>query len=367
LGAAIALRVASRQPVAGVIAISPAPMLLVSGSTPEMLLYAPPEKLPPNTLILSGGLEPLALRRATEQLILRLPHAAAEYRLILGASHTSLLLDAGALRASLDWAVRVLDLGIAPALPSRIVYLGFLAGLAGLVLLVGTSLRASFHGSREKESDTSRIPVIRGYLELAAVSTFAIVVLRFTGPLWLFGLYTGDYLASFLLLAGGLLLAMHIGGLMPLLPRSWKMPALAVLLSLATSFVFLAWLRLTITTAVLDGARIWRLGVLCIALLPISAAEEVLLGSPQASGRLRRLAQALTLRFGAWLGLAGALFYLHSGQVLLVLMVPYLAFFSVLHRLGVDLVRKESGSPLGAALFGAILAAAFFVLVFPLT
>jgi pimeloyl-ACP methyl ester carboxylesterase len=367
LGAAIALRVASRQRVAGVIAISPAPMLLVSGSSPELLLYAPPEKLPPNTLILSGGLEPQTLRRATEQLMIRLAHVSAEYRPIPGASHTSLLFDAEALRASLDWAVRVLDLGSAPALPSRSAYLGFLAGLAGLVLLVGTSLRASFHRFREKESDTPRIPVFRGCLELAAVSAFAIGVLRFAGPLRLFGLYTGDYLASFLLVAGILLLAMHIRGLMTLLPRSWKMPALAVLLGLATSLVFLAWVHLTITTAVLDGARVWRLAVLSIALLPISAAEEVLLGSPQASGRLWRLAHALTLRFVAWLGLAGALFYLHSGQALLGLLVPYFAFFSVLQRLGVDLVRKESGSPLGAALFGAILAAAFFVLVFPLT
>jgi pimeloyl-ACP methyl ester carboxylesterase len=367
LGAAIALRVAARQRVAGVIAISPAPMLLVSGSSPEMLLYAPPEMLPPNSLILSGELEPQAMRRATELLILRLPHPSAEYRLIPWASHTSLLFHAGALRASLDWAVRVLNLGSAPALPSRSAYLGFLAGLAGLVLLVGTSLRASFHGFREKESDTPRIPVFRGYLEFAAVSAFAIFVLRFTGPLRLFGLYTGDYLATFLLIAGILLLAMHIHGMTTLLPRSWKMPALAVLLGLATSLVFLAWLGLTITTAVPDGARMWRLGVLSIALLPISSAEEVLLGSPQASGQLRRLAEALTLRFVSWLGLAVALFYLHSGQALLALLVPYFAFFSVLQRLGVDLVRKESGSPLGAALFGAILAAAFFVLVFPLT
>ncbi|SRR5713101_2903045 len=154
---------------------------------------------------------------------------------------------------------------------------------------------------------------------------------------------------------------------MKLLPRSWKIPGLAVLLGLATSLVFLAWLGLTITTVVLDGGRIWRLGVLSIALLPISAAEEVLLGSPHASSGLWRHAQALTLRFVAWLGLAGALFYLHSGQALLVLLVPYLAFFSALQRLGVHLVRKESGSPIGAALFGAIIAAAFFVLVFPLT
>jgi hypothetical protein len=42
------------------------------------------------------------------------------------------------------------------------------------------------------------------------------------------------------------------------------------------------------------------------------------------------------------------------------------AFF-ILQRLGMDVVRKDTGSPMAAALFGAILLAGFCLVIFPVT
>ncbi len=62
MGGAIALRVAAKVRVAGVVAISPAPMKTDHGVTPEALLYRNPPPVPPNSLILAGQLEPEGLR-----------------------------------------------------------------------------------------------------------------------------------------------------------------------------------------------------------------------------------------------------------------------------------------------------------------
>ena len=58
---------------------------------------------------------------------------------------------------------------------------------------------------------------------------------------------------------------------------------------------------------------------------------------------------------------------LMSGQVLIPLLVVFLAAFSILQRLSADGVRKRSGSATAAILFSAILAAWFVAAVFPLT
>ena len=58
MGGAIAERVAARVPVAGLIAISPAPMRPAFGLTPEMLLFKDPPGLPPHSLVMVGSLEP---------------------------------------------------------------------------------------------------------------------------------------------------------------------------------------------------------------------------------------------------------------------------------------------------------------------
>ncbi|MBZ5700511.1 MAG: hypothetical protein LAN84_01545 [Acidobacteriia bacterium] len=371
LGAALALRLASRTPVAGVLALSPAPMLAVPGISPEMLLYPPPAKLPPNFLLVSGALEPDSLLRATAQLLAQIPGPPGERRIVPTASHVSLLLDSQALRLSLDWTARLLALPAAPALPTRSPFLAFLLGLSGLALLSGPFLRATLSSLPEAaQPAAAHSSPAHTFLAMAAASLCAIGLLTFGVPLRFLRLYDGGYLVSFLFLVAMALLLARL----PQLPSFLRLPpriaARASALGLALSLLFFAWFHCTVTTAWLDPARLWRWPLLVLALLPFCAAEELLLGpaAPEnPASRLRRLLLALAARFVAWLALVAALFFLHNAQVLLVLMAPYFAAFTLLHRGGVDLFRTESRSPAGAALFGAILAAAFCLLLFPLT
>jgi hypothetical protein len=80
-----------------------------------------------------------------------------------------------------------------------------------------------------------------------------------------------------------------------------------------------------------------------------------------------RLALALCFRLAAWGAILGGLLLLRNGEILLLLLSPYFAVFCLLQRLGMDVVRKGTGSSLAAALFGAILLAGFCVVVFPTT
>ena len=59
--------------------------------------------------------------------------------------------------------------------------------------------------------------------------------------------------------------------------------------------------------------------------------------------------------------------YLHSGEILLVLLAPYFVLALLLIRMGAQLVRRSSASPTAAALFGAILFTGFSLVLFPLT
>jgi hypothetical protein len=80
-----------------------------------------------------------------------------------------------------------------------------------------------------------------------------------------------------------------------------------------------------------------------------------------------RLVLGLAIRLSVWVALFLGVFVLHNGEILLVLLAPYLATFCLLQRLGTDVVRKGTGSPIAAAIFGAILLAGFCVVVFPIT
>jgi predicted permease len=61
-----------------------------------------------------------------------------------------------------------------------------------------------------------------------------------------------------------------------------------------------------------------------------------------------------------------ALFFLHSGEILMVLLVLYFVLVSLLQRLAMDVVRRETQSATAAAVFGAILSAGFALAIFPL-
>jgi hypothetical protein len=75
----------------------------------------------------------------------------------------------------------------------------------------------------------------------------------------------------------------------------------------------------------------------------------------------------LTLRLVAFLVLLFGIFVLHSGAILLLLLAIYLGVFFLLQRMGMDIVRQQTDSPIAAAVFGAILLAGFCLVIFPIT
>src|SRR5271163_2202105 len=69
MGGAIAIRIAVRVPVAGVIAFSPAPMRAAHGMAADALLFDNPPPLPPNTEIIDGSLEPQHMTANARELL----------------------------------------------------------------------------------------------------------------------------------------------------------------------------------------------------------------------------------------------------------------------------------------------------------
>lgn len=98
MGGTLAVRLASATPVAGVIMISPAPMRPSHGVPPEALLFTMPPALPPNTLILSGRLEPEAIRANAQELLSWQGAGSAKHVVIPWATHVTLLFDRAAVR-----------------------------------------------------------------------------------------------------------------------------------------------------------------------------------------------------------------------------------------------------------------------------
>src|SRR5690242_9346659 len=91
MGGAIAERVAARVPVAGLIAISPAPMRAAHGVTPEKLLFTDPPELPQNSLVMVGSRELESMRGNAADLVAQRNDATSKFLEIPGASHVSVL------------------------------------------------------------------------------------------------------------------------------------------------------------------------------------------------------------------------------------------------------------------------------------
>jgi len=127
------------------------------------------------------------------------------------------------------------------------------------------------------------------------------------------------------------------------------------------------WFDATLTESWVSAGRWAWFPVLFIAALSYLLAEELLLGPSGTRSALMRLGVALAWRLAAFLVLAFGIFVLHSGAILLILLAVFLALFFVFQRMGMDLVRRETGSALAAAVFGAILLAGFCLVIFPVT
>jgi len=368
MGGAIALRIAPQIRPAGVIAISPAPMQTAHGVSAENLLYLNPPPLQPNTLILVGQYEFPSLVGNAADLVASHPDPTVEFVAIPGNSHVSLLFSPIVAAKIQDWTARLLHLPGGAVIPSRANVLGCLLGLCGIVLLAGLFLRETFAGDPPVEPRSTSLPSLpRLFLEFIAVSLAVIFLLRYWMPLRPLPLYQGNYLASFFLLVGLALLLLH-----PRLAQSQFSAKPLVLLSAAFAafllhFLITGWFDLTFSYAWLTVHRWARFPVFFLAIFLFFYALDVLLGPASDVRPARRLLLSLCLLAAVWLALVGGVLYLHSGEILLVLLAPYFVLVLFLIRLGAQLVRQQTASPTAAALFGAILLAGFCLVLFPLS
>jgi hypothetical protein len=194
-----------------------------------------------------------------------------------------------------------------------------------------------------------------------------VILLRFWIPLKAIRLFQGDCLASFLLLFGTVLIAVHWNLVRKAMKNSSHRVIAIGFGGVVLLFLCTAWFDLTFSEAWLTAAKWMRFPFLLIAFLPYLVAEETLLGPAQPGKRGRRLALALTLRLITWAAMMGGIFFLHNGEILMGLLAVYMAVFNLIQRSGMDIVRTETGSAAATALFGAILLAGFCLVIFPLT
>src|SRR5215472_5215346 len=371
MGGAIALRIGGRIPVAGVVAISPAPMRTAYGVSPEMLLFRDPGPLPQNLLVISGSLEPQSMRSSAIDLVTSHQGlgGTVNYAELSRATHVSVLFDRRAVRTFQDWASRTLSLNVAPRMPSLLQLFGAVAGFVGLLFLANPFLREATgrkQGVKETEI-VSPLSLGRILAEFGAAAILAVVLLRFWNPLRFVHLFQGDYLASFLLIVGIGLVSFHWKSLREQFSRVRTSVLGAAFAALILFLLFSAWLELSLYEAWLTSAKWLRFPLLLIALIPYHFAEELCLG-PVAEGKARRRwLTGMSLRLVTWGVLALGVFYLHSGAFLMVLLGPYLALVYALQRRGMDIVQQETGSAAAAAVFGAILLAGFCLVIFPVT
>jgi pimeloyl-ACP methyl ester carboxylesterase len=378
MGGAIALRVASRIHVSGVIAISPAPQRAAHGVPTDMLPYTNPPPVPPHTLAISAAFEPLGIRDSTRDLIAGDADATSKFLLLPRATHVSVLFDARVAHASQEWTAQTLQFPVEMKTPSAAPLIGSLAGLAGILMLAGPFVRETLGVQTAPGTDSGPSPEIesrrggkaaglRPALQVAAVSFLAIGILRYWNPLSFLRLYNGAYFASFLLLAGVALLLIHYKLIGALFPANIAILLRALFAGLLVQLLVSGWLDTTFAEAWLSWARWARVPVVFVAALSYLLGEELLLGPITTRRNPVRLLLALALRLIAFLALVIGIFVLHSGAILLILLAVYLALFFVFQRLGMDIVRQQTGSPIAAAVFGAILLAGFCLVIFPVT
>ena len=421
MGGAIAIRVAARVGVAGVVAISPAPMRAEHGVPGDMLPYTNPPPLPPHTLAMSAALEPLGIRELTRDLIAGDAAATGKYLFLPQATHVSVLFDTRVVHAAQEWCAKTLHFPVELSAPSYAPLAGSLAGLAGIFLLAGPFVRETVgaqqtaaHGATSPQIQPRRggetaglrglrpfeaqgkpalqaagegsivpsggaagpdnasaalavVPVWRALLEVAVASFLAVVLLRFGNPLSFVRVFNGSYLASSGLITGVALLVIHYRSVREEFATKINTLLLALFAGLLLHLLVTGWLDATLSESWLSWARWVRVPVFFVAALPYLLGEELFLGPVGARSSAARLCLALALRLIAFAALAFGIFILHSGAILIILLAVYLTLFFVFQRMGMEIVRKQTGSAIAAAVFGAILLAGFCLVIFPVT
>jgi len=127
------------------------------------------------------------------------------------------------------------------------------------------------------------------------------------------------------------------------------------------------WFALTVTGSWLTAERWLRFPVFFVAAFVFLYALELVLGPAEEKHGARRVMLSLFYLGMAWAVLAAGAFYFHSGQIMVVLLAPFLVLFSIFLRMGAQLVRRLSTSPAVAAVFGAILLAGLCLVLFPVS
>ena len=380
MGGAIALRIAPKFRPAGVIAISPAPMVAAHGVAPENLLYRDPPPLLPNTLILASQIEPRGLRANAEDLAATRQDGTVRFKLIPWNTHVGVLFSKTVARECQDWAKGVFHrTETAGHLPSEANVLGGVLGIAGIVLLAVPFLWEMFGKEKIKEKEVDAAPrkveetpkelpsVLRAGLEYAGVSIAVMLLLKYWVPLRFIRLFEGDYLASFFLIVGVVLIWFHWN-----LVKTGARAKAGLLLSPAVAGIILhllvtGWFALTVTGSWLTAERWLRFPVFFVAAFVFLYALELVLGPAEEKHGARRVMLSLFYLGMAWAVLAAGAFYFHSGQIMVVLLAPFLVLFSIFLRMGAQLVRRLSTSPAVAAVFGAILLAGLCLVLFPVS
>jgi len=365
MGGAIALRVAEKFRPAGVIAISPAPMQAAHGVIHENLLFNGVPRILPNTRIIVGQFEHPGLKLNAADLV---PPGdpSIQFVVVPWATHVSILFSPTAVREAQAWAANILGLTGQPRMPNRLNLLSCLLGLLGILLLAGPLLRELV--GNNPPANFSSVPAVsrwRGALAVALLSLLLIHVWPYLKLLKSIRLFEGDYLASFFLLLGFAIILLHFSSarqLAPVAPGVFVGSAAAALL---LHLLFTGWFELTATSAWLTLQRWVRFPLFAVTAFLFLYGLEVLAG-PATSWR-SRFPFWFSLLALSWLALAFGVFFLKSGEILLVLLSPYFALFFLFSGMGIHLVRRLTGSATAAAVFGAILLAGFCLVLFPVT
>lgn len=365
MGGAIALRVAEKFRPAGVIAISPAPLQPAHGIIHENLFFNGVPKILPNTRIIVGQFEHPGLKENAADLVP--PNdPSLQYLVVPGVTHVSILFSPTAIREAQAWAANVLQLTGEPRLPSRANLLACLLGLVGIMLLAGPLIHELVGPKPPANfSDAPVVPRWRGALAVALLSLLLIHVWPYFKPLRSLHLFEGDYLASFFLLLGFALVLFHFRLARRLAPVSPGIFVASAAAALLLHLLVTGWFELTAASAWLTLERWVRFPLFVITAFLFLYGLEVLVG-PAVSFRTR-FPFWLLLVVITWLALAFGVFFLKSGEILLVLLSPYFALFFFLCGAGIHLVRRLTGSATAAAVFGAILLAGFCLVLFPVS
>ena len=373
MGGGQVIRLADDFLAAGTIAIAAAPVVRPHRMPENLLLVAPQFDMPP---ILAQEREFAAAAGSTRDAPEDFRQSRA-FRLLRVSwqSHTSPIFSGAATEQMVRWALNSAGSTSTPVPPTDYgASRGALLGLAGILLLfpAWVELCAKLGGIGQPAGDSTAAQPRMALLAWTGAGMISALVLGFWMPLSRLHLFGGDYLASFLLIAG-LPLAVGFGSSGFSSAETGRDSIAAVLVSLVVSLggvvVIGWWCSHGLAELWLIPARWARLPLLAAALLPAAFAEECVLGSaaPWFSARgAGRIFLHMALRGILWTVMLAAYQSGASSALFPVIYAAPLAGVSFGARLGADLVRDRTGSPAAAASFGAILMAWFVAAAFPL-